>query len=59
MSRCAICGKPSAEAFTPFCSARCRQVDLNRWFTGAYAVPAQDDEPGLDDDEATQPPATH
>ena len=24
----------------PFCSARCRDVDLNRWFVGAYATPA-------------------
>jgi endogenous inhibitor of DNA gyrase (YacG/DUF329 family) len=24
----------------PFCSSRCREVDLNKWFTGSYAVPA-------------------
>ncbi len=39
-SSCPICSKPSAAATAPFCSVRCRQVDLNRWFTGAYAVPA-------------------
>jgi endogenous inhibitor of DNA gyrase (YacG/DUF329 family) len=22
----------------PFCSLRCKQADLNRWFTGAYAI---------------------
>ena len=37
---CAICGKPQAERFRPFCSARCKDVDLNRWFSGAYAIPA-------------------
>lgn len=37
---CPICAKPSANATSPFCSTRCRQVDLNRWFTGGYAVPA-------------------
>ncbi|MEP3265226.1 MAG: DNA gyrase inhibitor YacG, partial [Hyphomicrobiales bacterium] len=26
----------------PFCSQRCRDVDLNRWLNGSYAVPAQD-----------------
>jgi endogenous inhibitor of DNA gyrase (YacG/DUF329 family) len=26
------------EAF-PFCSARCRAVDLAKWFTGSYRVP--------------------
>jgi endogenous inhibitor of DNA gyrase (YacG/DUF329 family) len=37
---CPICGKPSAERFRPFCSGRCKDVDLNRWFKGAYAIPA-------------------
>lgn len=36
---CAICGKPSAQKFHPFCSARCAQIDLHRWFGEAYAVP--------------------
>ena len=36
---CAICGKPAADRFRPFCSARCKDVDLNRWFSGAYAIP--------------------
>jgi endogenous inhibitor of DNA gyrase (YacG/DUF329 family) len=25
-------------ALFPFCSARCKQVDLYRWFSGDYAV---------------------
>jgi len=37
---CPTCGKPSAERFRPFCSARCKDVDLHRWFSGAYAIPA-------------------
>jgi endogenous inhibitor of DNA gyrase (YacG/DUF329 family) len=40
MARCPICQKPAAEANKPFCSPRCREVDLNKWFTGSYAVPA-------------------
>ena len=37
---CPICGKPAAERYRPFCSGRCKDVDLNRWFKGAYAIPA-------------------
>jgi endogenous inhibitor of DNA gyrase (YacG/DUF329 family) len=45
--KCPICGKPAAQASRPFCSNRCKQVDLNRWFSGSYAIPSQSD----DDDE--------
>lgn len=44
---CPICAKLSVEAYRPFCSKRCADVDLNRWLKGAYAVPADpDDEDG-------------
>lgn len=46
--KCPICGKPPVEKFRPFCSSRCADVDLNRWFTGAYVIPARDDEPAGD-----------
>jgi endogenous inhibitor of DNA gyrase (YacG/DUF329 family) len=46
---CPICGKPSQQKFHPFCSARCAQVDLNRWLGGHYAIPAEEDEPGGED----------
>jgi endogenous inhibitor of DNA gyrase (YacG/DUF329 family) len=39
---CPICRKPAAERFRPFCSARCKDVDLNRWFSGAYAIPGEE-----------------
>jgi uncharacterized protein len=42
--RCPICGKPAVEPTLPFCSSRCRDVDLNRWFSGSYVVPASDDD---------------
>jgi uncharacterized protein len=44
---CPICGKPSTQQSRPFCSDRCRDVDLNRWLSGSYAIPARPDE---DDD---------
>ena len=37
---CPICGKPSVRATYPFCSKRCADIDLNRWLSGAYAIPA-------------------
>ena len=42
---CPICAKPSARATYPFCSKRCADVDLNRWLSGSYAIPATEDEP--------------
>ena len=48
--KCPICGKPSVEAYRPFCSKRCADVDLNRWLTGSYVIPARDDEPSGEDD---------
>jgi endogenous inhibitor of DNA gyrase (YacG/DUF329 family) len=45
---CPICGKPASEASRPFCSERCRDVDLNRWLSDSYRVPAAKD----DDEDA-------
>ena len=42
--RCPICGKPTDAAFSPFCSKRCADIDLNRWLSGVYAVPVTEDE---------------
>jgi uncharacterized protein len=41
---CPICGKPATQASRPFCSERCRDVDLNRWLSDSYAIPAAKDE---------------
>ncbi len=51
--RCPICGRPRVLEYRPFCSARCRDVDLGRWFGEAYRVPAV--EPGFDEDEEGEP----
>lgn len=37
---CPNCSKLSVEKYYPFCSARCADVDLNRWFSGHYSIPA-------------------
>lgn len=45
--RCAICGKPrETDAYRPFCSRRCADVDLQRWLSGAYVVPGEAVEDG-------------
>lgn len=41
---CPICGKSVLAEFRPFCSRRCADVDLHRWLSGVYAVPAAEDE---------------
>lgn len=48
---CPICRRPAEEArYLPFCSKRCADVDLQRWFAGSYAVPAVEG-PDREDDE--------
>ena len=41
---CPICGKPANAASRPFCSERCRDVDLNRWLSNSYVIPAAKDD---------------
>ena len=38
--KCPICSAPVAAAYKPFCSKRCADVDLHRWLSGGYAIPA-------------------
>jgi uncharacterized protein len=40
--RCPICKKAvkSGDADSPFCSERCRTVDLGKWASGAYVIPS-------------------
>ncbi|MCX7645523.1 MAG: DNA gyrase inhibitor YacG [Rhodobacteraceae bacterium] len=44
--KCPICGKEAVPTYRPFCSRRCADVDLGRWLTGAYAIPAEEAAPG-------------
>lgn len=66
--KCPICKKgvaPRAENPTfPFCSQRCRQVDLGKWIGEEYRVPdrladeREDELPTLEEDES-EGPQTH
>ena len=46
---CPTCGKQSPwsteNRYRPFCSERCRQIDLGAWAAEEYRVPQRDDEP--------------
>ena len=45
-SKCPICGKPAQDSYRPFCSRRCADVDLKRWLSGGYGIPAVEDDEG-------------
>jgi endogenous inhibitor of DNA gyrase (YacG/DUF329 family) len=42
--RCPICKKeidPDSTRFLPFCSKRCKLIDLGRWFEEDYRIPGE------------------
>jgi uncharacterized protein len=49
---CPICSKDTDQKYRPFCSRRCADVDLGRWLTESYAIPASAVE---EDDSAAVP----
>jgi endogenous inhibitor of DNA gyrase (YacG/DUF329 family) len=60
--RCPICKKivKSSDADFPFCSDRCRTIDLGKWASGAYVVssPTSDEEEPLADRSNEDDPET-
>jgi uncharacterized protein len=49
--RCPTCRKIvlRSEPDFPFCSERCRLIDLGKWASGAYVIPAPLDEAAMDE----------
>lgn len=45
---CPECNRASVREHYPFCSDRCRSLDLARWLNGSYAIPVADDESKAD-----------
>ena len=39
---CALCDKPQAKSYEPFCSARCKLIDLGNWMSGDYKLPSEE-----------------
>jgi endogenous inhibitor of DNA gyrase (YacG/DUF329 family) len=56
---CPICGKPTSPDYRPFCSRRCADVDLGRWLTESYRIPAETEEEVEDAAENDAPPKAH
>ena len=60
LARCPICDKPlhtvtlANESYRPFCSKKCRTVDLGRWLGEAYRIP--DDGAAALTDDGDDPP---
>lgn len=54
-TKCPMCGKSTIHDFRPFCSRRCADIDLGRWLTGSYAVPAVEDADDNEDLDAMLP----
>jgi endogenous inhibitor of DNA gyrase (YacG/DUF329 family) len=55
MPRCPLCDadvRLDSTPTAPFCSDRCRLIDLGRWLDEAYAVP--DDKQSTDDEESDE-----
>ncbi|HEY8075002.1 MAG TPA: DNA gyrase inhibitor YacG [Labilithrix sp.] len=54
MDTCPICKKavqPRAEnPVFPFCSQRCKMVDLGAWLNEAYRMPVEDEDAAIDDE---------
>lgn len=54
--KCPLCGKPAQWSVgnpdRPFCSARCKQIDLGAWASETYRVAAS---PPEADDDAPAP----
>ena len=54
--KCPICNKESSRSSSPFCSTRCANIDLGKWFNGSYSILSNEDPDGseiisLNDDE--------
>ena len=43
---CSQCGKPRVEKYRPFCSKRCADIDLGKWFTDSYAIAGRVEDEG-------------
>ena len=55
--RCPICKKEVAfgDPNMPFCSDRCRSIDLGNWATGKYVIPGAERSEDKGDGEEGEP----
>lgn len=60
--RCPACGRPvewsQRSHYRPFCSQRCKLIDLGAWLDGSHRIPGSEldedspDSPGDEDDDS-------
>jgi hypothetical protein len=59
MASCPICNKEVAprgiNAVFPFCSPRCKTIDLGKWLSEEYRVPVEEEDSALDDEPDPDP----
>ena len=52
---CPQCGAPvvwdSTSDYRPFCSQRCKMMDLGAWATESYRIPVEEDKDTPEDEE--------
>jgi uncharacterized protein len=57
--RCPICKadveRPDDFEYRPFCSLRCKQIDLGNWLDAAYRISTPLSEDDLEEDDAELP----
>jgi endogenous inhibitor of DNA gyrase (YacG/DUF329 family) len=60
---CPICrksvpepGDAKGQSVFPFCSERCKLIDLGRWLSGKYQIPAADPEQADNESEQIERP---
>jgi len=60
---CPHCGRPvpwtPESRFRPFCSERCRLIDLGDWLAENHRIPDATDDPSDDPPDSDGAPATH
>jgi len=44
MMACPICKKETEQKYRPFCSKRCADIDLGKWFGEEYSTPSVENE---------------
>jgi endogenous inhibitor of DNA gyrase (YacG/DUF329 family) len=60
-AECPVCRRPlpphepGRRSPRPFCSERCRQVDLGRWLAGDYVIPGKERPAEEEDGESPSP----
>ena len=58
--KCPRCGTETeyqGNPWRPFCSERCKTVDLGNWVSGRYRLPTKTEDEREDEDDPESPPS--